>query len=96
MGESEYVSPSPDCPPTLFPEFSWTCMFMLFPEPTIPSNIPTVMMTLSGWLTKPCSFVTTSSNTIFWGSSVSGAVKVGFAAVESLRVTEGPEVCVHW
>ena len=72
---------------------------MLLPEPRIPSNGEDgllsgfmVMVTLSGLLTNPSSFVTTSSNTSLWGRSVSGALKVGFFALGSLKVTSGPAV----
>ena len=69
-------------------------MFMLLPEPVMPSIGGSggvgggmtgfiVIITLSGSLSTPSSFVTTSSNTSLWGRSVSGALKVGFSALGS-------------
>ena len=70
---------------------------MLLPESIIPSKLePTVIVTVSGLLTKPWSFVTTSSNANVCWNMVQGAVKIGFTAVELLRVTPGPFVRVHW
>ena len=64
---------------------------MLFPDSNIHSNVElTVIVTLSGLLTNPSSFVTTSSNTIVSWRRVSGAVKVGFTTEGSLRVTDDP------
>jgi hypothetical protein len=46
-------------------------------------------VTVSGLLTKPWSFVTTSSNANVCWNMVRGAVKIGFTAVVLLRVTPG-------
>ena len=70
---------------------------MLLPESIIPSKLePTVIVTLSGLLTKPYLFVTTSSNANVCWNMVRGAVKIQFTAVELLRVTPSPFDRVHW